>query len=180
MFVDLNKLRERNEPILIVKDFGEEELKIDNSISALQNAAHLEVKVSLWGERVCVEGKLGADLVLTCSRCLKPFARKIHKAFELEYRPDPMVETEGEDFGLSYTELEVGFYRDDRLDVRAVISEQIVLEIPMKPVCQRACKGLCEQCGADLNEGPCNCQPRSIDPRLEPLLELKRRMGEER
>jgi uncharacterized protein len=48
----------------------------------------------------------------------------------------------------------------------------------MKPVCQKACKGLCEQCGANLNEDPCNCQPRSLDPRLEPLLELKRRMGE--
>ena len=178
MFVDINELRERHEPLLIVKDFSEEELNIDNSISALQNPAHSEVKVSLWGERVCVEGKVGADLVLTCSRCLKPFARKIQKGFELEYRPDPVVETEGEDMGLTYTDLEVGFYRDDRLDVRAVISEQIVLEIPMKPVCHKACKGLCEQCGADLNEGPCTCQPRSVDPRLEPLLEVKRRMGE--
>ncbi len=176
--MDINELRERNEPLLIVKDFGEEELTIDNSISALKVPAHSEVKVSLWGERVCVEGKLGADLVLTCSRCLKPFTRKIQKGFELEYRPDPVVQTEGEDLGLTYTDLEIGFYRDDRLDVRAVISEQIVLEIPMKPVCQKACKGLCDQCGADLNEGPCNCQPRSIDPRLEALLEVKRRMGE--
>ena len=178
MFVYINELRERHEPLLIVKDFSEEELDIDNTISALQNPAHSEVKVSLCGERVCVEGQLGADLVLTCSRCLKTFARKIQKGFELEYRPDPVVETEGEDFGLAYTDLEVGFYRDDRLDVRAVISEQIVLEIPMKPVCHKACKGLCEQCGADLNEGPCTCQPRSVDPRLEPLLEVKRRMGE--
>ena len=178
MFVDINELRERSEPLLIVKDFSEEELSIDNSISALQHPAHSEVKVSLWGERVCVEGELGADLVLTCSRCLKPFVRKIQKGFELEYRPDPVVETEGEDLGLTYTDLEVGFYRNDRLDVRAVISEQIVLEVPMKPVCQKACKGLCEQCGANLNEDRCNCQPRSLDPRLEPLLELKRRMGE--
>ena len=127
---------------------------------------------------MCVEGQLGADLDLTCSRCLKPFVRKIQKGFELEYRPDPVVETEGEDLGLAYTDLEVGFYRNDRLDVRALISEQIVLEVPMKPICQKACKGLCEQCGANLNEDPCNCQPRSFDPRLEPLLELKRRMGE--
>ena len=178
MFVDINELRKRNEPLLIVNDFSEEELKIDNSISALQHFAHSEVKVSLWGERVCVEGKLGADLVLTCSRCLKPFTRKIQKGFELEYRPDPEVETEGEDLGLTYTDLKVGFYRDDRLDVRAVISEQIVLEVPVKPVCEKACKGLCEQCGADLNEGPCNCQPRSIDPRFKALLEVKRRMSE--
>ena len=67
--MDINELRERHEPLLIVKDFSEEELNIDNTISALQNPAHSEVKVSLCGERVCVEGQLGADLVLTCSRC---------------------------------------------------------------------------------------------------------------
>ena len=178
MFVDINKLRERKEPLLIVKDFSEEELKINNPIGALHYPAHSEVKLSLWGERLCVEGKLGADLVLTCSRCLKPFPRKIQKGFEVEYRPDPVVETEGEDLGLTYTDLKIGFYRDNRLDIRAVISEQIVLEIPMKPVCEEACKGLCDQCGADLNEGLCNCRPRSIDPRFEALVEVKRRMGE--
>lgn len=178
MFVDIKELRERNGPLLIVKDFSEVELRIDNSISALHYPAHSEVKVSLCGDRVCVEGKLGADVVLTCSRCLKPFARKIQKSFELEYQPDPVVETEGEDLGLTYTDLEVGFYRDDRLDVRAVISEQIVLDIPMKPVCEKTCKGLCEQCGTDLNASPCNCRRRSIDPRFEALLEVKRRMGE--
>lgn len=179
MFVDINELRERDEPLLIEKDFDEEELKIDNPISALQRPAHSEVKVSLWGERLSVEGKLVADLVLTCSRCLKPFTRKIQKGFELEYRPDPVVETEGEDLGLTYTDLEIGFYRDDRLDLGAVVSEQIVLEIPMKPICQEACKGLCDQCGADLNESSCDCQPRTIDPRFEALLEVKRRMGEQ-
>ena len=115
MFVDINELRERSEPLLIVKDFSEEELNIGNSISALQHPAHLEVKVSLWGERVCVEGQLGADLDLICSRCLKPFVPKDSEGFELEYRPDPVVETEGEDLGLTYTDLEVGFYRNDRL-----------------------------------------------------------------
>ncbi len=45
MFVDINELRERNEPLLIVKDFSEEELKIDNPISALSYPAHSEVKI---------------------------------------------------------------------------------------------------------------------------------------
>lgn len=177
MLVDINELREREEPLFIVKDFGDQELKVDNHISALQRPVHSEVKVSLWGERVRVEGKLGASLVLTCSRCLKLFDQKIEKGFELEYWPDPVVETEGEEVGLTYMDLEVGFYRNDRLDVRAVISEQIVLEIPMKPICQEACKGLCDQCGADLNEGDCNCRRQSLDPRFGALLDLKRRMG---
>ncbi len=176
MFVDLNELREREKPLRIVKDFGDRELKVDSLISTLRGPVHSEVEVSLWGERVRVEGELGADLVLTCSRCLKSFDRKIQKGFELDYLPDPVMETEGEEVALDYTDLDVGFYRNDGLDVRAVISEQIVLEVPMQPICQEACKGLCDQCGADLNEGDCNCQGQTIDPRFEALLDLKKRI----
>lgn len=177
MFVDLNELREREKPLRIVKEFGDKELKVDNPIGSLRGPVHSEMEVSLWGERVHVEGELGADLVLTCSRCLKFFDRKIQKEFEVEFVPDPVMETEGEEVALTYTDLDVGFYRDDGLDVGAVISEQIVLEIPMQPICQEACKGLCHQCGADLNEGDCNCQDQTIDPRFEALLDLKKRLG---
>ncbi len=177
MFVDLNELREREKPLRIVKEFGDKELKVDNPIGSLRGPVHSEMEVSLWGERVHVEGELGADLVLTCSRCLKFFDRKIQKEFEVEFVPDPVMETEGEEVVLDYTDLDVGFYRNDGLDVRAVISEQIVLEIPMQPICQEACKGLCDQCGADLNEGDCNCQGQTIDPRFEALLDLKKRLG---
>ncbi len=177
MFVDVNELRDREKPLHIVKDFGDKDLKVDNPISSLRGLVHSDVEVSLWGERVRVEGELGADIVLTCSRCLKSFDRKIQKGFEVEFLPDPVVETEGEEVSLTYTDLVFGFYRNDGLDVRSVISEQIVLEIPMQPICQAACKGLCDQCGADLNEGNCNCQGETIDPRFEALLELKKRLG---
>ncbi len=177
MLVDLNELREREKPLLIVKDFRDKELQVDNPIGALRGPVHSEVEVTLRKERVRVEGELGADLVLTCSRCLKSFDRKIHKGFELDFLPDPVMETEEEEVALTYTDLDVGFYRDDGLDVRAVISEQIVLEIPMQPICREACKGLCDQCGADLNEGDCNCQDQTIDPRFESLLDLKKRLG---
>ncbi len=177
MFVDLNELREREKPFFIVKDFAKKELRVDNPIGALRGPVHSEVEVTLRKERVRVEGELGADLVLTCSRCLKSFERKIQKGFDVEFVPDPVVETEGEEVGLTYPDLNVGFYRNDKLDFRAVISEQIVLEIPMQPICQEACKGLCHQCGADLNQGDCDCQGPPIDPRFEALLDLKRRMG---
>ena len=114
---------------------------------------------------------------LTCSRCLKSFERSIEKNFELDYRPDPMVEEEGEEFSLTYSDLDIGFYRDQRLDLSSLISEQVVLEIPMKPVCHEECRGLCDQCGADLNEGDCDCKPHSVDPRLATLERLRKRMS---
>ena len=86
------------------------------------------------------------------------------------------MEGEGEEFSLIYTDLDVGFYHGQQLDVAALISEQVVLEVPMKPVCKEQCGGLCDQCGMDLNEGSCDCQRRSVDPRLVALEELKKRI----
>ncbi|MDA2934517.1 DUF177 domain-containing protein [Acidobacteria bacterium AH-259-D05] len=179
MFVYIYELRDREEPLLIVTDFGERELKVGNEISVLLRPVHTELSLSLSGDQVLVEGQVGADIELTCCRCLKSFEHKIQKGFELVYRPDPMVDEEGEEFRLAYTDLEIGFYRNQQLDVSALISEQIVLEIPMKPVCQKGCKGLCDQCGADLNEGSCDCKSQTVDPRLAALSELKKRMSNE-
>ncbi len=178
MFVDIKELEDRDEPLLIVKDFTEEELDVANHVSVLRRSVHSEFQMSLLGEQIHVKGVLGADLELVCCRCLKSFESAIEKNFELDYRPDPMVE-EGEEFSLTYTDLDIGFYRDQRLDVSALISEQVVLEVPMKPVCQEECKGLCDQCGADLNKGSCDCQPGSLDPRLAALAELKKRISNE-
>ncbi|MFQ5928657.1 MAG: DUF177 domain-containing protein [Acidobacteriota bacterium] len=180
MLVDINELRERNGPLFIETDFGDQELKLRNHVMALQRPVRSELRVSLSGDQVLVVGEVRADLQVVCCRCLKPFRRRIRKGFEVEYWPDPAVEAEGEEFGLTYMDLVIGFYRNDQLDVSAVISEQIVLEMPMKPVCQEACKGLCDQCGADLNEGNCDCQPRSVDPRLAVLLDVKKRLSKEK
>ena len=177
MLVDINELRGRDGPLLIVKDFAEGELDVASHVSVLRQAVHSELQVSLLGEEIRVEGFLGADVDLICSRCLNAFESSIEKKFELDYRPDPRVEEEGEEFSLTYTDLDVGFYRGQQLDMNALISEQVVLEIPMKPVCREECKGLCDLCGADLNEGGCDCQPRSVDPRLAVLADVKQRIA---
>lgn len=60
---------------------------------------------------------------------------------------------------------------DMRLDFDAVAAEDVTLNFPSKFLCSDGCKGICPQCGADLNSGTCNCK-KPIDPRLEVLLQL--------
>lgn len=175
MFVDINELRDRDEPLLVVKDFTEGELDVAKDIRGLRRPVHSECQVSLLGEKIHVEGLLGADLELTCVRCLKAFGSSIEREFSVDYQPDPMVR-EGEEFSLTYSDLDIDFYRDQRLDVSGLISEQVVLAVPMKPVCHEQCKGLCDQCGADLNEGDCDCKPCGVDPRFAVLEGLKKRI----
>ncbi|HXK59744.1 MAG TPA: DUF177 domain-containing protein [Acidobacteriota bacterium] len=176
MIIDINELRERGEPLVVDANYSESELKIHSETTSLTRPAHARLRVSLAGERLRVTGHLSADLEIACSRCLKPVGMQVDKDVDLEYWPDPEVEKEGEEIALSYEELSIGFYRGELFDLSGVVSEQIVLEIPMKPVCDEACLGLCPQCGVDLNETTCDCAQDTLDPRWAALVDLKRKL----
>ena len=65
--------------------------------------------------------------------------------------------------------LETSYYRNDAIDLNELLREQFYLALPMKPLCGEACRGLCAQCGTNLNAGTCDCQPVWDDPRLSVL-----------
>ena len=64
---------------------------------------------------------------------------------------------------------------DVHLDLGPEVREDFLLSIPMHAVCRPDCKGLCPQCGANWNEGPCDCREEQIDPRLAVLAQLLNR-----
>jgi uncharacterized protein len=61
----------------------------------------------------------------------------------------------------------------DKIDLTEDIRDYALLAVPMKRLCSENCKGLCTNCGADLNNGPCDCREEKMDPRWEPLQKLK-------
>ena len=179
MIIDLNDLREKGESLSVEKKWDAQELGLHNTVSLLRRPVLSDAEIRLSGERVSVAGRLEADLELICCRCLEHFVKFFQKSFELEYWPDPEMSTENDELALSYQDLVIGFYRNDELDLSAVVCEQILLEIPMKLVCRKTCKGLCNECGTNLNRGDCKCERSRLDPRLAVLRELKKRLGNE-
>jgi uncharacterized protein len=71
-------------------------------------------------------------------------------------------------------DVDISYYRDDRIDLNELLREQFYLALPMKPLCRDDCKGLCPQCGTNLNTGACSCATQWEDPRLAPLKGLLR------
>ena len=59
------------------------------------------------------------------------------------------------------------------IDLREMITEQIHLSLPVKPLCEENCRGLCSRCGVDLNKETCSCADGETDPRWEALKQLK-------
>jgi uncharacterized protein len=85
----------------------------------------------------------------------------------------PVEELRGEEkHEVREDELDMGFYRDDELDIQDLVAEQILLNVPMKPLCSESCRGICPKCGTDMNVNPCRCEQKKTDPRLAVLKKL--------
>ena len=120
------------------------------------------------GDAFRVTGRAVTTLELDCGRCLDPFQVPIDAPFELRYIPAGHNTGEGER-EIEEDDLTTAFYREGALDVTEMLREQFTLALPMKPLCAEACRGLCPECGANLNRTECGCTPKWEDPRLAAL-----------
>jgi len=120
---------------------------------------------------VDLSGRFAATVQALCSRCLEPYEVRLDSEFFLTLVPDPVEIATGEN---KMNESDVSLFHapEGRVDLVGVVAEQIYLSLPLKPICDEACRGLCPRCGANLNQLTCECPKEEIDPRLAPLLEL--------
>ncbi len=122
-------------------------------------------------------GRLATVLQLECGRGVEPFTLPVEAAFDLRYLPHSENTGEGE-VEVEEDDLSTAFYRDEVIDLGQLMREQFYLALPMKPLCQEACRGLCPHCGANLNQTTCTCVDTWVDPRLEALRSLGRDKNE--
>jgi uncharacterized protein len=110
---------------------------------------------------------------LKCSRCLEAAAYPVRAVFTCTMVPAEGGVREEEDVSSTDDDLNVGYYQDDVIDLAALVLEQIVLQIPIKPLCKEDCKGLCPRCGINLNEAECGCETGVFDQRFAALKNFK-------
>lgn len=112
---------------------------------------------------IFAEGQLHSQIQLECARCLETFSQPLDLHLESQFSLPP-IKPQGEPI------FPIG--GKGTIDLTQALREQILLEIPMRPLCKPDCLGLCPECGKNLNEGPCDCVRETIDPRLAKLEEL--------
>ncbi len=150
---------------------------VDLRTTDLRQKGRLDVEVtaSLVSEEVRIAGRLEVRVETACSRCLEPMEVSVKKSFDLFYRSQKALipKRPEEEIELKPPDLEIGFYIGTGLELNDVLREQILIEMPMKPVCRPECRGLCSHCGANLNVTPCHCEKEEVDPRWSGLNSLK-------
>ncbi len=122
-----------------------------------------------------VEGKLRTAVGLTCSRCLDAFSYSLASHFHVTYTRDlpGAADTRPEEQELKAEEMGLVPFEGEEIDFRDMLQEQVILSIPMQPRCRNECRGLCAQCGVNLNRKTCDCRSETVDPRLAVLKNLK-------
>ena len=118
----------------------------------------------LVGADIRIRGAVKTSIDAACDRCLGPVTIPVEHEFDLTYRPVRTIARE-EEIEVSDDELEVGFYQGEGIQLTDVITEQVILSLPMKVICREDCRGFCPTCGADRNREACRCPaPPSDSP----------------
>ena len=124
-----------------------------------------------YGQSLSFTGHLETRLTTTCSRCLEEAQLPIQADFS--YTLLPAAGTGKDEVELQAEDLEVVYYDGEIIDLDPMVGEQIILQIPMKALCRESCRGLCPQCGTNLNLGCCDCRNDFVDPRWAGLKNIK-------
>lgn len=120
-------------------------------------------------------GTLSTQVEMHCARCLDPVERTVNENFDLLYRPQG-VDRRGDEVSISRAETEIGYYQGEGVLLEDVLKEQILLALPLKQVCSTECKGLCPQCGRNLNVESCDCVATMSDPRWAALEDIRKKL----
>ena len=134
MKIDINKIP--LEGLTLEEEVNPSGLDLETDIVKLLEPIKIRAGVSKITNAVTVNLSLSGSIHLNCSRCLREFNVALKKILRLNYhvdRTEPII------------------------DLDQDIREEIILDYPIKPLCNPDCKGLCPKCGKNLNEGGCSC-----------------------
>lgn len=167
MLLDLNRLHGRRERF--ERRFEPSAFDPQDEDYRVAAPVELSMDVEKAGEDAYrVTGQVITRLEQECGRCLEPFEVPVDTTFELRYVPAAQNAGEAER-EIDEDDLTTAFYREGSLDVIAMLREQFQLALPMKPLHSEDCKGLCPECGTNLNSTDCGHTQRWDDPRLAAL-----------
>lgn len=165
IYLNMLKLSPYQQQDFHIEEPGDNEL-LDTWGGRFLQPVVVEGKIEHSGKDIHAQGKVQTVVELYCSRCLKPVTYSIDSRFFAA------VVDENCQKDLSETEEDVVFQGDGIADLTPLVQEVIISDIPISVLCQEECRGLCPNCGKDLNTGTCNCRDDNIDPRWEKLKQL--------
>ncbi|MFP4687955.1 MAG: YceD family protein [bacterium] len=162
-------LKKTDNKFHIEECYESEEYGLDIDRARLAGGLEVNGELHHVGDGIIrLRGTYRVKLEINCSRCLKPEIESRFKGIKGVFVPsgyEAEVDMEGDEYRAEYEE--------NSLSLWDILRQDILLSIPMQPLCTDECKGLCPVCGQDLNEKDCGHKTESVDPRLEALKDIE-------
>ena len=136
----------------------------------------ISVKAFKIRELYEVEGHFETQIRVACSRCLKDFDTPLVSDFALTYTkevPGLMDVLDEKEIELKLEDVGLLYFRGEEIHLQQGIQEQVVMALPVQPLCAIECKGLCPQCGLDLNLKDCECEQQRSTNKFAVLKNLR-------
>ncbi|TCK98316.1 uncharacterized protein EDC19_0736 [Natranaerovirga hydrolytica] len=138
---------------IVIEDieyFFEDKIKINIKLYNLDDA---EIEII---------GHINAKIKMPCSRCTEYFIKDLDFHFNRTAHLNDIDAIEQEPI----TDERDIFIDEFNIDINQLICDEIIINFPMKVLCKEDCKGICNNCGCNLNNEKCNCESLDIDPRM--------------
>lgn len=175
MFYNVSQLLQ--EPIGAVREYTIDEPSgiEDPDLSLIGNIHSDLVRLLHTQQGILVTALLRQTVRVQCSRCLADVDIPLEIEIDEEFFPTIEVKTGVAIDWSDSEEIEPALMISERhiLDLREVVRQDLLLALPLHPLCRPDCKGMCPGCGADLNVEPCTCEETPMDPRWQALADLK-------
>jgi uncharacterized protein len=170
MRIDLEKLDETGGKFS--RTYETDDLTFDEHDLTLIEPVTVDGRIRRKGVEVELRGQLRTKIAVACGRCLKSVELPIEVAFTERFTPAVTWKNE-EQHELTEEDLDLSAFDGEGIELDDLVKEEILLAMPGHVVCRDECKGLCPNCGVDLNAGSCNCSTKQIDSRWEKLKDLR-------
>ncbi|MEN6413476.1 MAG: DUF177 domain-containing protein [Veillonellales bacterium] len=139
------------------------ELALDDDQPGVNTPVSVSGTVMANGSGLEISGVIETIGAYQCDRCLENYTVPLKIPFAETYREGDKAEADTSDSS---------YFQGDEIDISELVRESILLAQPLKKLCSENCKGLCPQCGTNLNLAKCTCERSVIDPRLAALQQL--------
>ena len=123
---------------------------------------NVDIEIRKEVDHIRVKGTINGVLGTSCHRCLGTFARSLSETVDL-YLVEEKDDLSEEEAEMEMEDRDYEFFDGEVIEIDRLVAEQVFLAIPFKVLCSDDCRGLCPNCGANLNEGPCSCRKAASD-----------------
>jgi len=154
MYVDINKIGAKG--LLLEDRVDLDDYMLIEEESYFLDGVDFTVYFTRDKDKVRAKGHIRTVLSLRCVNCLENFEMTVNSKFDIILFPVYLVKAE--DNALTNEEMEYIFFDGEEIDVEKILMEQVNLFIPFNPLCSPDCKGICSNCGANLNYEKCQCE----------------------